>query len=50
MQDICPDLAQMKDTAIPVMTSAISAADLSATQPTIASIRYCTASRTLQVH
>lgn len=38
MEDICPSLAQMKDTAIPMMTTAMSAADLSAAQPTIAAI------------
>ncbi len=38
MEDICPNLAQMKDTAIPLMITAISAADLSAAQPTIAAI------------
>ena len=38
MEDVCPSLAQMKDTAVPLMTTAISAADLSAAQPTIATI------------
>ena len=38
MQDVCPALAQLKDTAVPVMATAISAADLSAAQPTIASV------------
>ena len=38
MEDICPSLAQMEDTAIPVMTTATSAAQLSDGQATIASI------------
>ena len=38
MEDLSPQLAQMRDTCIPVMTSAIAAADPSASQPTIASI------------
>ena len=38
MEDICPGLAQMTDTAIPVMTTAMSAADLLAAQSTIAAV------------
>ena len=38
MQDICPPLAHLKDTAIPMMATALSAADGSAAQPSIASI------------
>lgn len=39
MQDICPRLAQMRDTAIPVMATAVSAGDLPAGQPTISAIQ-----------
>ena len=38
MEDICPSMAQMEDTAIPMMTSATSAAHLSDALTTIASI------------
>lgn len=38
MQDICPPLARLTDTAIPMMATASSAADCSAAQPSIASI------------
>ena len=38
MEDLSPQLAQMRDTCIPIMTSAVTAADLSAGQPTVSSI------------
>ena len=38
MEDLSPQLVQMRGTRIPIMTSAITAADLSAGQPTVASI------------